>query len=104
VSYSFNEWKLRKIQGIWNDDVWKAIYFLLRTRPDLEVFVADCDHGLGVITWAKDIRKSGKINISIEDVKVLSYLHLKNNREAILNLKNEDYLKEMIWGSNKFSN
>jgi hypothetical protein len=35
--------------GEWNGDVWKTIVNLRSTRKDLDIFVLDCDQGLGII-------------------------------------------------------
>ncbi len=33
----------------WTGDVWKGWLALRRERPDLEMFVVDCDHGVGMV-------------------------------------------------------
>ena len=35
--------------GIWNGTVWKSIYKFRSLRPDLDICVADCDWGVGII-------------------------------------------------------
>ncbi len=37
----------------WNGDVWKTICRLRSTHDDLNIFVLDCDKGMGIITRGK---------------------------------------------------
>ncbi len=90
---SFEEWQKRNYSGFWNGDVWKVIAYLLQARPDLDVFVADCDHGLGVIT------RNGKPHVETKADKStfakMTYEDLASRRTELLNLKPVDYLREM---------
>jgi len=47
------EYKLPGWTGVWCGDVWKTICNLRAFRDDLNVFVLDCDLGVGVITRGK---------------------------------------------------
>lgn len=89
---SFADWEKRGFTGEWNGDTWKAITYLLHNRPDLEVFTADCDYGLGIITKAKKPRENC-IPASFEEIDALTYDDLNNNRGTYLNLKPVEYLK-----------
>jgi SAM-dependent methyltransferase len=77
----------------WCGDVWKTIVHLRANRSDLNIFVLDCDMGLGVITRAK---QKGTLKYSPEEIKNLSYKDLEYNREKILNLKSLQYFKEFL--------
>jgi len=77
----------------WSGDVWKTIAFLRSNRNDLNVFVLDCSHGLGIITKGKSERT---LEFSKTDIDQLSYKDLERNRVKILNLKNADYLYEFL--------
>ena len=94
AAVSFEEWRKRDFTGDWLGDVWKCIPYLKECRPDLDVFVADCDLGLGVIT-----KRSG-VPIpepqSKERFKNLSFNELNCDRQNILNLKPESHLYEFI--------
>jgi hypothetical protein len=89
----FEGWKARGFTGFWNGDVWKVIPYLRKYRPDLEVFVGDCDHGLGIIMKkGQSIRLTPTSDIGREEFRDLKYEDLAANREDILNLKPESYL------------
>jgi hypothetical protein len=77
----------------WSGDVWKTIAHLRSTRNDLNIFVLDCDHGVGIIT--RD-RPESIIDFTPEKIKQLTYKDLDNNREQILNLKPPEYLQQFL--------
>jgi len=79
--------------GEWNGDVWKTIVYLRSHRKDLDVFVLDCDQGLGVIVKRKP--DSG-LHYSGEEIDRLSYKDLDNKREHLLNLKRQEYFHEFL--------
>lgn len=64
--------------GAWTGQGWKHFARLRMTRPDLEMFVVDCDWGCGVIA-----RGSQE---TIPWVGGLDYSHLEADRASILNL------------------
>jgi len=74
-------------------DVWKTIVYLRSHRKDLDVFVLDCDQGLGVIVKRKP--DSG-LHYSGEEIDRLSYKDLDNKREHLLNLKRQEYFHEFL--------
>jgi len=76
----------------WNGDVWKTIV-LLRSQPDLNVFVLNCDHGIGVVH-----RKSNQAPLSYTeaDIETMSYADLEKNRVELLNLKDPEYLETFL--------
>lgn len=79
--------------GDWSGDVWKTIAFLRSNREDLNIFVLDCDHGLGIITRGKSERP---LEFSKADLDQLSYNDLERDRVKILNLKPVDYLQKFL--------
>lgn len=79
--------------GDWSGDVWKTIAFLRSKQKDLNIFVLDCDHGLGIITRGKS---ETPLEFSETDIDQLSYKDLERNRANILNLKNTAYLQEFL--------
>lgn len=85
---SFREWKERGFAGVWNGDVWKTIVYLRSARRDLDLFVLDCDHGLGVITQRKP---ADPLLINPSVVENLSYGELERNRKEWLNLQPPGY-------------
>jgi hypothetical protein len=95
AAISFGDWKKRNCTGEWNGDVWKTIVYLRSVRKDLNVFVADCDQGLGIITKRQPHDKGLSFN-SFETVDRLSYNDLSNNRKEYLNLKPASYLNEFF--------
>jgi hypothetical protein len=87
---SFAEWKARDFSGQWNGDVWKAI-LQLRTRGDINVFVLDCDHGLGVVTYGQPEKQ---LHFTPEQIAGFTYDDLARNRAEWLNLKPASYFQE----------
>jgi hypothetical protein len=79
--------------GEWCGDVWKTIPHLRATRDDLEVFVLDCDYGMGIVR-----RTSGKSSplMELPDVRDLSYEDLEKDRTGILDLRHESYVAELL--------
>lgn len=94
---SFEEWKDRGYGGYWNGDVWKCITYLNATREDLDVFVANCDQGLGIVTKTKG-RRLNSVYSSFNKVNELTYADLERNRHELINLKPEVYLEEWVSG------
>lgn len=81
----------------WNGDVWKTIWHLRCIEPQLTIFTLDCDHGVGVILKQKV--KAEKLDLDISDVSMIGhsdYSFLETNRQRILNLKEPDYLYEVL--------
>jgi hypothetical protein len=87
ANVSFAEWQARNFEGTWNGDVWKTI-MLLRTRPDINVFTLNCDHGLGIITRSKP---EAVLSYTPEQVQSFTYDDFDRNRAAWLNLKPAGY-------------
>jgi hypothetical protein len=79
--------------GEWNGDVWKAICHLRSHRPDLRVFVEDCDYGVGIVTRNKP---DGMLGYSEAEISRMTYEDFAKNRQAILNLKPETYFPEFL--------
>lgn len=88
---SYDEWAADGFKVLWNGDVWKAIVHLRSLRKDINVFVLDCDHGLGVITKAKP---ESTLPFTQADIEKFTYNDLAANREKWLNLKKPEYFYE----------
>jgi hypothetical protein len=84
---TFQEWKALG-KGQWNGDVWKTILYLSSCRNDINVFVLDCDQGLGIITKGKP---ENKLNYSLEDINSFNYKDFDANRRQWINLKPTGY-------------
>jgi hypothetical protein len=78
------------MNGPWNGDVWKVLYYLGKYRPDLKFFTLDCDWGVGIISGFKT-NPSARENGEIATVKSLDYSVLEGERESILRLKRPLY-------------
>jgi len=100
---SFNEWKARGFTGEWNGDVWKSIVYLRSLRKDIDVFVADTDFGLGIVTKKNAVNNSILPFKSFEEIDSLPFSELDKNRAAWLNLKPASYLNEYFGLDLKFS-
>ena len=77
----------------WSGDVWKTIVNLRSNHPELEVFVLDCDHGIGVITHGKPNKM---LELTEENIAAMSYQDLAENREALINLKVPEYMSKFL--------
>jgi hypothetical protein len=91
ASVLFNEWEARGFTGHWNGDVWKSIVHLRCLRDDINVFVLDCDFGLGVVTKGKQEKK---LDFTEQEINALTYHDLEHNRKEWLNLKDPAYFFE----------
>jgi hypothetical protein len=84
---TLQEWRERG-SGQWNGDVWKALLHLRSLRNDINVFVLDCDQGLGIVTKGKP---ESTLPFSADAISKLMYEQLSENRKEWLNLKPADY-------------
>ena len=84
---------LEFVNLIWNGDVWKTIAYLRSCRDDINVFVLNCDFGLGIISKAEP---ENMLNLSGAQIGEMTFKDLDNNREKILNLKSQEYLFEFM--------
>lgn len=91
ASVSFEEYKKRGFVEDWNGDTWKAIVHLRSLRDDINVFVLDCDQGLGIVTFGKP---ESRLKFTHEEINALTYEQLSENRKEWLNLKEPDYFFE----------
>jgi hypothetical protein len=91
AAVSFNDWKNRNFEGNWNGDVWKTIVYLRSLRKDINVFVLDCDHGLGIITWGTP---ENLLTYTPEAIEKMTYDEFVNKRKELLNLKAPEYFKQ----------
>ena len=80
----FADWEA----GEWNGDVWRTIIHLRSQHPDLNVFVLDCDQGLGIVTRQKP---ESTLNFTPAQIQSLTYDGLVQNRQEWLNLKPANY-------------
>jgi len=96
ASCSYEEWKSRGYSGVWNGDVWKAIYYLIQNRKDLEIFTIESDHGLGVIKRTNKSASTNEEMLSRSFIRNLSFRDLDKNRAKFLNLKHPDHIYEII--------
>jgi hypothetical protein len=90
---SFEEWKANGFVGVWNGDVWKTIVHLRSLRNDIDVFVLDCDFGLGIITKRKP---ENMLPFKQTEINNFTYDDLNNNRQQWLNLKPANYFYEFF--------
>lgn len=79
--------------GPWNGDVWKTIVHLRSTRKDLDIFVLDIDHGLGVVTKkGDDLSNDNMLSYTPSQIEKMEYKDLKSNRVELLNLVPENHI------------
>lgn len=77
----------------WNGDVWKTIVHIRSNYDDLNTFVLDCDHGVGVVYRAAPEKR---LNFSMEEIRSMSYAYFDSRRAELLNLKAPEYLNEFL--------
>ena len=71
----------------WMGDVWKAIVLLRHIYPEMNIFVADTDCGIGVIRKSQEFIEK-KIPAKIDEkIASMTYAYLDKNRNNLLNLK-----------------
>ncbi len=80
-------------RAVWSGDVWKTIVWLRCHRDDLNVFVLDCDYGVGIISKGKS---ENMLEFTAAEIEKMTYENLDDNRELFLNLKNPEYLFEFM--------
>lgn len=79
--------------GAWCGDVWKAIVHLRSVRDDLNVFVLDCDFGIGVISRG---RATNRLSYSEADIRAMDYDALASRRKELLDLRSPEFLGEFL--------
>lgn len=77
----------------WTGDVFKALIRLRAENDDLNIFVLDCDYGLGVIQKGS---AESPLNFPVDQLKTLSFDDFQNRRTELLNLKPVDYFPEWL--------
>ena len=88
---TFEEWAKRGSNDVWNGDVWKAIVHLRSLRSDINVFVLDCDQGLGIVTKGKP---ENKLNYNLQEISQFKFEDFDANRKQWINLKPAEYAYE----------
>jgi hypothetical protein len=81
------------VRWIWNGDVWKTVVHLRSHRDDLNIFVLDCDYGLGIISNGKP---KNMLSFSEAQIEEMTFHDLDGDREALLNLKGQEYFFEFL--------
>jgi hypothetical protein len=78
----------------WNGDVWKAIVHIQALYSDIDIFVLDCDYGVGVARRSNSVVKN--LNLTIEQIQKLNYDDLDRERIKLLNLKPVAFWSEYV--------
>jgi len=79
--------------GEWCGDTYKALLQLRATHDDLEIFIIDCDCGLGIVRRGE---AEASLDLSVAQVREMSYAEFDTHRNRLLNLKTTVYFKEWI--------
>lgn len=77
----------------WCGDTYKALIHLRSTRSDLNVFVIDCDYGLGVVTKGDP---ESTLDLSPAQIAELPYSEFEADRENLLNLKSPAEFRQWV--------
>lgn len=80
-------------EGVWNGDVWKTIVHLRSLHPELEVFVLDCDHGIGFVRKKPSV---SALNYTVQQIESLTYKDFDLKRKELLDLKPEEFFFEFL--------
>ena len=88
----FEDWT----EGVWNGDVWRTVIYLRTQRPDLNVFVLNTDHGLGIVTKRKPTDQNSPVApaFSPAQIQQLTYEEFDQHRTEWLNLQPASYALE----------
>ena len=79
--------------GTWNGDVWRAVVHLRALHDDLNVFVLNCDNGVGVVRRG---RPAEKLPYSKWEIQKMDYGFLAQNRQALLGLRPPEYIHDFL--------
>jgi hypothetical protein len=86
--------------GGWCGDSWKAIHHLIEWNNKfnaLDIFVLNCDYGLGVVFPKKNFNVSMLNDLKPESIyETLSYEFLDANRKLVIHLEDENYIKKYL--------
>ena len=77
----------------WCGDVWKTACFLRSQRDDVDVFVLDCDYGVGVVTKRPT---ESALTLTQPQLAAMTYTELAEDRTHLLNLREPSYLNEFL--------
>jgi hypothetical protein len=80
----------------WCGDVWKTVCNLRSQRPDLTVFVLDCDFGIGVVSRGEP---ADALELGESELDAMTYVDLARDHESLLDLKDPSYLFEFLKGA-----
>jgi len=83
-----------EIEGLWNGDVWKAIYAMKTHYKTIDYFVLDTDHGLGILT--KQSKKEKFTYQHDDQILQLPYSFLAKDKKNILNLQQKEKLFDFL--------
>ncbi|MCA9088076.1 MAG: class I SAM-dependent methyltransferase [Planctomycetaceae bacterium] len=70
--------------GEWTGDVYKSVMQLRAERSDLNVFVLDCDYGIGIVEWGQP---ETTLEMNLADISALSFEEFSKHQQEYLNLK-----------------
>lgn len=77
----------------WTGDVYKALIRLRAENHDLNIFVLDCDYGLGVIQKGD---AEAPLSFPVDQLSTLSFGDFQKCRGELLNLKPVEYFPEWL--------
>ena len=84
--------KMPGFDGLWCGDVWKAVLHLRATRSDIDMFVLNCDFGLGVISKGHQTC----LDLSVDTIQSLNFSDYQTNQAAWANVCSPDTLAQWL--------
>jgi Methyltransferase domain len=85
--------------GEWNGDVFKSLV-RLRTHADLRASVIDCDQGVGIVRRGAP---EHRLELTLDEIAALGYDDLAENRAALLDLRPESALWEVLGAATRIA-
>lgn len=77
----------------WTGDVWKAIVHIRARCPNVDVFVMDCDYGVGVACRRP---AQEQLPYTAAQIAAMTYSDLEKDRQTLLGLKPTQYWDEFV--------
>ena len=79
-----------EFKGFWTGDVYKTILHIRATHPELFVAVVNVDWGIGII---KRGDPENMLDLSIEQIKSMTFADFAKDKERLLNLKPSEWFR-----------
>jgi hypothetical protein len=79
--------------GLWTGDGWKAIAAIRAARQDVDAFVINCEHGVGVVCRRPN---TAGLRLSSDEIKELDYDDLTSDSQRLIGLRRPVHLLQTL--------